>query len=219
MRRPPGRSRRQLIVLAKSPMAGHAKTRLNPPCTPDEAARLADAALRDTLSAVEHARADRRVVVLDGDPGPWLPSGFELIPQRGAGLDERLAAAFEDAGAPSLLIGMDTPQVTPELLDGALDELGRPEVDAVLGPTPDGGWWTIGLRRAEPRVFLGLPMSTPFTCARQVRRLAELGLRWSGLPSLRDVDRFEDAVAVAEAIPGSRFASAVGAVAAPLPVG
>ena len=90
-----------LIVIAKEPVPGRAKTRLCPPCTPDEAAALAEAALRDTFTAVAAAPAPRRVVVLDGRPGPWLPEGFEVIPQRAGGLAERLAGAFDDVGAPA----------------------------------------------------------------------------------------------------------------------
>ncbi|HET6551139.1 MAG TPA: DUF2064 domain-containing protein, partial [Solirubrobacter sp.] len=108
-----------LIVIAKAPVPGRVKTRLSPPCTPAEAAALASAALHDTLAAALRARrAGRRVVALDGAAGPW--PGFEVIPQRGRGLDERLAAAFEDVGGPAFLVGMDTPQVTPVLLDAGL---------------------------------------------------------------------------------------------------
>lgn len=200
---------RQVLVLAKAPNAGRAKTRLSPPCGAGDAAALAEAALRDTLAAVERTRCSRRVLVLQGKPGAWVPSGFDVIPQRGDGLDERLAAAFDDAGAPSLLIGMDTPQISPYLLDDALGNLERPGIDAVLGRAADGGWWAIGLRRADPKIFLGVPMSTSKTGLWQEDRLQVLGLRWLALPVLRDVDRFEDALAVADLIPGSRFASAV----------
>ena len=86
-----------LLVLAKSPVPGKVKTRLCPPCTPEQAADLAEAALRDTLTAVGATPVVRRTVVLDGPVGPWLPAGFEVLPQRGDGLDERLAAAFDDA--------------------------------------------------------------------------------------------------------------------------
>jgi rSAM/selenodomain-associated transferase 1 len=207
---------RQVVVLAKAPSAGRAKTRLSPPCGAEDAAVLAEAALRDTLAAVERTRCARRVLALEGKPGPWVPFGFDVIPQRGDGLDQRLAAAFNDAGAPSLLIGMDTPQVSSSLLGDALGKLERPDVDAVLGRAEDGGWWAIGLRRADPRVFLGVPMSTSETGRWQEGRLRVLGLRWLALPVLRDVDRFGDAVAVAELIPGSRFASAVRRVRASL---
>jgi rSAM/selenodomain-associated transferase 1 len=198
----------RLLVLAKEPVPGNVKTRLSPPCTQDEATAIARAALLDTLDTALTLGL-RTVLVLNGDPGSWVPPGIEVLPQRGRGLDERLAAAFEDAGAPGMLVGMDTPQMTPALLSGAVDSLWDVGTDGVLGRAEDGGWWCIGLRRADPRVFLGVPMGTSFTGAVQLRRLRALGLRCTELPRLRDVDDFEDAVAVTATIPGSRFASAV----------
>jgi uncharacterized protein len=194
-----------LIVIAKAPVPGRVKTRLCPPCTPRQAAALAEAALRDTLEAVAAARgADRRVLALDGETGDWLPAGFDVVPQRGHGLAERLAAAFKDVGGPALLIGMDTPQVTSALIDRALSALARR--DAALGPALDGGYWAIGLRRPDPRVFDGVPMSVATTGVAQRRRLDELGLSVADLPALRDVDTIADARAVAAAAPAGRFA-------------
>jgi len=200
--------RAALAVIAKSPQAGRVKTRLCPPCTPDEAAGLAEAALRDTLAAVLATRCARRLLVLDGDPAGWAVPGFELIPQRGETLDERLAAAFEDAGGPTLLIGMDTPQVTPGLLRDGLRALAAPGTDAVLGPALDGGYWAIGLSRPDARAFLGVPMSTSRTGDAQLERLDSLGLRVRLLPALRDVDEIEDARAAARSGPGTRFEAA-----------
>ncbi len=198
-----------LVVIAKAPRAGHSKTRLCPPCTPRQAAALARAALADTLEAVRTAPATRHVLVLDGEPGDWVPPGFEVLPQRGAGLDERLAHAFADVGAPALLIGMDTPQVTPRDLREGLAQLAAPDADAVLGPAPDGGYWAVGLREPDPRAFLGVPMSTARTCRAQRARLAGLGLRVRELSALRDVDRIADARAVAALAPSGRFARAL----------
>ena len=200
-----------LLVVAKAPRAGRSKTRLCPPCTPAQAAAVAEAALADTLDAVA-ATGARPVLALCGPPGPWLPPGFRVIPQRGDGLDGRLANAWDDAGGAGVQIGMDTPQVTAALLDGALAALDTPGTDAVLGAAEDGGWWAIGLRRPDRRCFAGVPMSTPFTGAAQRRRLASLGLRIAGLPRLRDVDVFDDAVAVAAAAPRTRVAATVAAV-------
>ncbi len=84
----------EVLVIAKEPVAGRVKTRLCPPFTPAEAAELAAAALADTLEAVLALPARRRVLVLDGRPGPWVPPGFDVVPQSAGGLDERLAAAF-----------------------------------------------------------------------------------------------------------------------------
>lgn len=196
-----------LLVLAKAPVAGRSKTRLCPPCGPTEAAALAEAALVDTLSAVAATTAARRVLVLDGAVGAWLPTSFEVIPQRGSGLDQRLAAAFDDVGQPGLLIGMDTPQVTPELLGACLADLDGDHLDAVLGPAADGGFWAVGLRTPCPSAFLGVPMSTSATGAAQRARLVSCGLRVGMLPMLRDVDVIDDAVAVAQGCPGTRFAA------------
>ena len=206
-----------LLVIAKAPVAGRVKTRLCPPCTPAEAAALARAALEDTLAACDAAAAAsgaRRVLVLDGAPGDWLPRGWEVVPQRGAGLAERLAAGFADAGGPALLVGMDTPQVAPELLRGGLAALGL--VDAVLGPAPDGGYWAIGLQEPDARVFAGVPMSRRDTGAIQRARLASLGLGTFVLPALRDVDDIAAARAVAACAPRTRFAAALAALDRPV---
>ena len=195
-----------LLVIAKAPVPGRVKTRLSPPCTPEEAAELAGAALADTLAAAAEARLPgRRVLVLDGAPGSWVPDGFEVIPQRGDGLAERLAAAFEDAGGPAFLVGMDTPQLTPALLDAGLEALDG--ADAVFGAAHDGGYWGIGLRRPDRAVFRGVPMSDAQTGLAQRVRLAELDLRTTILPPLLDVDTIADARAVAAAAPGTRFAA------------
>jgi rSAM/selenodomain-associated transferase 1 len=205
-----------LLVLAKAPAPGRSKTRCTPPCSPEQAAALAEAALAATLAAVRATPARRRLLVLDGQPGAWLPAGFEVLRQRGDGLDERLDAAMADTfatarPAPALLIGMDTPQVTPSLLSGAADHL-TGGADAVIGPALDGGYWAIGLRRPAPDAFAGVPMSTAQTGAEQRRRLDALGLGVALLSELRDVDTWGDAVAVADALPGSRFASTVSTI-------
>jgi uncharacterized protein len=201
-----------LIVIAKEPRAGRSKTRLCPPLEPGEAAALAEAALADTLEAVRAAPACRRVLALDGRPGRWLPPGFQVVPQIEGGLDARIAAAFDAVGGPALLVGMDTPQLTAGVLEGAASELMREGVDAVLGPAEDGGYWSLGLRRPRAEVFAGVPMSSPITAIAQRRRLRELGFRWSELEQMRDVDEIDDARAVADLCPDSAFARAYAAL-------
>src|SRR5919198_6472006 len=90
-------ARTQLLVMAKQPVPGRVKTRLASRYGCDGAAQLANAALLDTLDAVLASRWARRVLVLDGSPGSWLPAGFDPLRQRGAGLDQRLAPACEGA--------------------------------------------------------------------------------------------------------------------------
>jgi len=204
-----------LLVIAKEPVPGRVKTRLVPPCTYEQAAGLAEAALADTLHTAAMLPARRRVLVLDGRPGPWLPAGFEVVPQCGGPLDERLAGAFAAARGPALLIGMDTPQVTPGLLNVDWEA-----ADAYFGPAADGGFWALGLRVPDPALLRGVPMSTPGTGAVQRARLLAAGLRVADLPQLRDVDTAADAVAVARQAPRSRFAARARQLAAVLsPVG
>ncbi|WP_431925783.1 TIGR04282 family arsenosugar biosynthesis glycosyltransferase [Nonomuraea jabiensis] len=199
----------QIVIIAKEPVAGRVKTRLTPPFSPDQAAALAEAALRDSLLAVAETTAAQRVLALDGLPGSWLPPGFVVIPQRGSGLDERLAAAFSDAyrlrPEPVVLIGMDTPQVTPALLEEAADALECH--DAVFGPAADGGFWLLGLREPDPSLLRGVPMSHPETGKHQLDRLDRAGLTVHLLPELTDVDTLADATEVAAGAPGSRFAA------------
>jgi len=183
-----------VLVMAKSPVPGRVKTRLCPPCTPDEAAALAEAALADTLEAVAASGADRRIVALDGAPGPWLPPDFDVVPQIDGPFDRRLAAAWAAAGGPGVQIGMDTPQVTGGLLDGALEALD--DAPAALGFAADGGWWAIGLRRADARVFHDIPMSTSGTGDAQLARMIDLGLDVTPLPTLVDLDTIADLPAV-----------------------
>ncbi len=202
-----------LVVLAKAPVPGRVKTRLCPPCTPSDAARIAAAALADTLDTAGAAPAARRTLVLDGEYA--APAGWDRLPQRGSGLAERIVHAFRDTrvpGLPTVLIGMDTPQVTAAGLTVAMGLLGS--ADAVLGPAADGGWWALGLR--DPRsaeALRDVPTSTGRTGARTLAALRGLRLTVELLPVLRDVDTAADATEVAALCPaGSRFAATVPAL-------
>ncbi|MDQ7911244.1 DUF2064 domain-containing protein [Phytohabitans sp. ZYX-F-186] len=218
-----------LLVVAKAPVPGLAKTRLCPPATPRQAAAVAAAALLDTLAAVRAtpgatpvlAYAGRlRAAERSGEIRAAL-AGWRLIPQRGEGLAERLALAHAGAaaiagGGPVLQIGMDTPQVTPDLLAAAAEQLS--DVDAVLGPATDGGWWLLGLRTPSYAPALtGVPMSTPDTGRLTRAALVERGLRVAEAPALTDVDTWRDAEAVAGLAPDGRFAAAVAGCAAAVP--
>jgi hypothetical protein len=208
----------QLLVMAKSPVPGRVKTRLTPPFSPQQAARLAEAALADTLATGARVPATRHVIALDGAPGPWLPGSFDVIGQHGGGLDERIATALGAVharlAAPVVLIGMDTPQVTAGMLEAALRPLADGTADAVFGPAEDGGFWLLGLRRPDPALVRGVPMSTTRTGDLQLTRLAGARLRVRRMPCLRDVDDATDAALVAGQAPGSRFATALRAVRA-----
>jgi glycosyltransferase A (GT-A) superfamily protein (DUF2064 family) len=189
-----------LIVIAKEPLPGRAKTRLHPPLSLEQAAEVAAAAIDDTLTAVASVPASRRVLLYAGDRVPASAAGYDVVAQSEGGLDERLAAGFDACAGPTLLIGMDTPQVRARDLARAFDTW-PDDIDAWFGPALDGGFWALGMREPRGDLIRGVPMSHPQTGARQRRRLIDAGLRIGTLATLRDVDTFDDAVAVAALAP------------------
>ena len=208
-----------LTVIAKAPVAGRVKTRLCPPCTPGQAANIAGAALADTfdaMSAVVGGTGVRPVLLIDGEPPLFTPDEFDVVEQRGDGLEQRLRHGFCELG-PGIIVGMDTPQAVAGL--GAA--LGRIErgVD-VLGLALDGGYWAIGLARADEdflgAVFGDVPMSTSRTGVYQLRRLHQLGRSVHMLASTRDLDTVGDLRAAAAGQPVGRLGDVLCAVAATL---
>lgn len=205
------------LVVAKAPVAGLAKTRLAATVGDTAAADVAAAALLDTLAAC--AGAPRRVVALTGDLDVAERAddlraaldGWTVVPQRGDGFDERLAAAHADAAALApgavVQVGMDTPQLTAEQLADVA--AGLAVHDAVLGAADDGGWWVLALREpARAAALLGVPMSTPTTHDDTRTALESAGLAVDGALVLTDVDTADDADRVAAAAPDTLFAAA-----------
>lgn len=193
-----------LIVLAKECVPGRVKTRLHPPFSLEEAAGLAAASLADTLALAADVRADRHLLWFDGTPPRG--TGFDVVQQPAGGLDSRIAAAFDAVAGRAVLIGMDTPQADPAVLQSVLDDDGP---EAWFGPAVDGGWWALGLDSPDGDLVRGVPMSTSTTGAAQMSRLREAGLTVRRLPRLMDVDDLASARSVAATAPGSRFATAL----------
>ncbi|GMA29325.1 TIGR04282 family arsenosugar biosynthesis glycosyltransferase [Arenivirga flava] len=195
-----------LILIAKPPLPGRAKTRLHPPLTLEEAADVAAACLADSLEFVRDAPASRRILLWDGDQPPAGAEGFEVVRQVEGSLDVRLGAVFDAVDEPCVLIGMDTPQLRFEHLAVPLG--GWPDdADAVMGPASDGGWWSLGFREPTGDLLRGVPMSRDDTALQQRRRIEEAGLRLRTLATLTDVDTYDAAMEVAEADPLTRFAA------------
>ncbi len=206
-----------LTVIAKAPEAGRTKTRLCPPCTTQQAAAVAAAALADTLHAVDRVVDDRRwsgavrrVVLLDGPRGEWVPDHYDVVAQRGNGLAARLANGYADLG-PGVIVGMDTPAGVQWLGD-ALRTVSA--CGDVIGLASDGGYWVIGLAEPDAAVFDGIVMSESHTGVAQLRRLHQLGRSVRLLPMERDLDDVEDLRAHARAgVPGRLAAVARSIVA------
>ncbi|TCK63847.1 DUF2064 domain-containing protein [Curtobacterium sp. PhB136] len=197
-----------VVVIAKECLPGKVKTRLTPAMTPEDAARVAAGSLDDTLRTVAALPVARRVLFFDGSVVPDAAAGFDVLHQPGGGLDERLGHLFDAMTGPTLLVGMDTPQLSADDLAPVLHD---PERDAWFGPAEDGGFWALYLREPDGAHLRGVPMSRDDTGAVQRARLVDAGLDVGTLATLLDVDTVPDARRVAELVPDSTFAAALAA--------
>ena len=188
-----------LAVMTKAPRAGHVKTRLVPPLTNDEAARLNISCLRDTAEAITNVSGTtaRGVAVYTpvGSETAYidiLPQTFELLPQRGDGFGERLAFAAADllqCGFRSIcLIDSDSPTVPTETYAQAVELLSTSADRVVLGPSDDGGYYLIGLKREHPQLFERIDWSTERVLEQTKQRAREMNLEVCLLPAAYDVD-------------------------------
>ncbi len=193
-------------MMIKVPRAGASKTRLVPPLTHEEAAQLSASFLRDTaaniaLACVEQeAKGVRGVDAVavytprgaEGAFDELLPNNFVLLAQRGDSFGERLFHAASDLlllGYESCcLIDSDSPTLPRALLTAAVAELSRPGERIVLGPADDGGYYLIGMKRAEPRLFEDIAWSTARVSTQTIQRAQEIKLDVALLPAWYDVD-------------------------------
>ena len=196
-------------------MPGHVKTRLCPPCTPAQAAALAEAALRDTLAAAAGV-ADELAIVLDGSVGPWVPAGARVVAQRGDGLDERLANAFADLG------GADADRRAWTRLSSRPRCCGArsPRSSATTpssAPRRTAGTGASACARPHPGALLGVPMSVDRDAGRPARAPARA--RHCDVARGRHARRRRHPSptprTVAAAAPATRFARAYRAFARP----
>ncbi len=189
-----------LAVMTKVPRAGRVKTRLSPPLTPEEAAALNVCFLRDTTAAIELTVAGgtaRGVGVYTpvGEESVYadiLPHNFELVPQRGNLFGERLILAAEDlfnVGFESLcLIDSDSPTVPQHAYARAAQLLHGPGDRIVFGPSDDGGYYLIGMKKLHRRLFEGIDWSTERVAEQTIARAQEIGVKVELLPTWYDVD-------------------------------
>jgi glycosyltransferase A (GT-A) superfamily protein (DUF2064 family) len=197
-----------LIIIAKECIPGRVKTRLHPPLSLEQAATLASASLADTFRAVSTLDASRRILLFDGNLFPLGSEQYDVIHQVSGDLDLRLGAIFDECDGPTVLVGMDTPQLDAAMLAPLFGDWPA-DVDAYLGFATDGGYWTIAMAEPDGSLIRGVPMSRDDTGQLQLDRLTEAGLRMRMLPELVDVDTIEDARHVAGLAPHTEFAHAL----------
>jgi len=188
-----------LIVLAKAPHAGLAKTRLIAALGADGAARLAERMLQAALAhALDAGIGPVELCVTPTRDDPAFAAWRDAIAvteQGGGDLGQRMARALHrvlGSHDRALLIGTDAPALDAAYLRAAAAALH--DVDAVFGPTADGGYALVGLRRAAPQLFSAMRWSHDRVMAHTRERLAAAGLRHVELPVLHDIDEPADLV-------------------------
>lgn len=189
---------RALLVIAKRPQPGRTKTRLTPPLTSEQATQLYACLLQDTL---ELARAVPKVsrFILYTPTSEWryftkLAPDFALLAQDGNDLGERLDNALTDClekgFSQVVIMNSDGPTLPADYVVQAFTRLNK--VDAVFGPSEDGGYYLVGLTRPQPRLLREIKMSTP-TVLQDTLALAKAeNVRVSLLPTWHDIDTIDD---------------------------
>lgn len=183
--------------MAKVPAAGQVKTRLSPPLTPEQAALLYTAFLRDAmLLGLNVPKCAVSVVLPEGSDDRRLrelaPAGVSFVQQPGNGLGEGLRGAIQmllDCGAQSVaLIGSDSPTLPVEYIEQAFDLLERDRADVVLGPAGDGGYYLIAVRQDYPRLFEEITWSSELVMEQTLERACQVNLRVELIPEWYDID-------------------------------
>jgi rSAM/selenodomain-associated transferase 1 len=189
------------MVVAKEPSVGRTKTRLSPPLRSQQATDLYRCLLLDTLELMRRVKGVQPIVAyLPPEAGPFfrrfVPPGFDFVPQVGADLGERLdnvlTYCLQGGYHQAVVMDSDSPTLPVAYLRQAFRELGDPNVDVVLGPCDDGGYYLIGLKSPCSALFRGIVMSTSTVVTETLARAQEQGLRAARLPRWYDVDTYED---------------------------
>jgi rSAM/selenodomain-associated transferase 1 len=187
--------------MAKAPQPGQVKTRLCPPLSDQQAAALYRCFLLDKISQVDNLQGSAPALSY-GPPEAHslfqdlVPPHFLLVPQYGADLGARLLSTFmqlfHQGFEQVLAIDSDTPTLPSDYLQHALDAVAQPENDVVLGPTEDGGYYLIGLRRAHQGLFEDMPWSTPRVLSETMRRAQAQRLQAVCVEPWFDIDTPDD---------------------------
>jgi len=189
-----------LCVMAKAPEPGKVKTRLCPPLSPDEAAELYRCFLMDRIAQAREVGGVERALAYTPAAAvavfAAMAPGLTLLPQRGGDLTSRLVAVcgqlFRNDYDAVILIDSDSPTLPTEYLDRAVAVMKAADHDVVLGPSDDGGYYLIGMRRPHPELFEDVPWSTPTVLAETEERASALRLTSARLPAWYDVDTAAD---------------------------
>jgi rSAM/selenodomain-associated transferase 1 len=201
---------RALIVVAKEPQPGETKTRLSPPLSDQQAAELYRCFLLDTLELMLRVETAQPILAYTPDKAEpffrhFAPPEFVLRRQVGADLGARLDNALthclQEGYKQVVVMDSDSPTLPAAILEQAFQSLAHPDVDVVLGPCEDGGYYLIGVKAPCPALFQEIAWSTSTVTAETLQRARAHGLRVACLPRWYDVDTYVDLQRLAEELP------------------
>ena len=209
-----------LVILTKAPQPGQSKTRLVPPLSYAEAAELARALLLDQLESLTTVRGARLFIAFTPETAAgffegFIAQGFTCFAQRGRSLGERMSHAFEHLFASGfeniILIGSDLPTLPVKFFHQGYAELEK-SADVVLGPSADGGYYLIGMKRMLPDIFENVAWSSADVLCQTIHKLDDLGLRhellseWYDIDTAKDLERLQSQTAHREVAMKNTFA-------------
>ena len=185
-----------LIIFIKNPILGKVKTRLARSIGDEKALMIYRELLNKTMDIASKTECNREVwysgYINENDQVD--PRLFEKKLQEGSNLGERMSnsfsQAFENGSDKAVIIGSDCPDVTDELIAKAFQILDK--ADLVIGPSLDGGYYLLGMKKYHPELFLGIEWSEISVYETTVRKAKSIGLKISVLPALNDIDTIED---------------------------
>ncbi len=192
-----------VVIMAKAPVSNEVKTRLIPPFEPETAALLYYGFLLDKIEQVKTIEARRFVAFAPKTSGSFfrsiIPPGFSLISQVGKDLGDRLAHVskqlFESGAKKVMMLDSDTPNLPPDLIRDGISRLD--DVDVVVGPCEDGGYYLIGMRSWVPELFHDIPWSTSEVVEMTVKKAHSLDLsvwlldKWYDVDTVIDLERLK----------------------------
>ena len=194
-----------VVMMAKAPVPFQVKTRLCPELSPHQAAELSRLFIQDMAEEMREISRRRASFALAYTPrdavhhfAAVLPASVPMFPQPEGELGERMAGIFERAFAEGyqqvIVVGSDLPDLSRVIVERALEALEQPERDLVLGPTPDGGYYLIGLKRRVPEIFHDIPWSTGEVLERTLEKARGAGLSIAFVERWDDIDTYGDLV-------------------------
>lgn len=196
-----------VVFFAKAPRPGSVKTRLCPPLEPAEAAELYQAFLADLLVRFAFHRSPYALAIAVDPPDAIAdfesvaPRGFQVFPQRGATLAERMSNAFSDGFAmghgPVAIVGTDVPLLQTASVDALVAAVSTGQADLAIGPDRGGGYWGIALSKPVPSIFVSLTTSAGNVALDTLAAATSLELKHARVAAELDVDTIDDLAALA----------------------